>query len=391
MKIIQVCEHFRPGVNGLTNYVYNLSYHLSKKRDVSVFTSDIISANAFKIKRAEKSYEKVSENFEIFRFRTYPPFPPYAKTHAMTASLIRNLAKSDANVIHTHSYMLLHSDVTSIVSKLKKTPLVFTVHAYGDRLSSSYKNLFAGAYNATIGRVILNCASKIIVLTPEASSYFSNLGVEKERIQVIPNGIDYGKFVTPLPSTDFREKYNVEGKTVLFVGLLQQRKGVQYLLKAAPQILRELPDTSFFIVGEGEFKRNLIEMSNSLGIKDRVRFTGFLPDKQLLEAYALADVFVLPSAFEGLPTAILEAMASGKPVVATNVGGISSVVEDNVTGLLVNYRDTNKLAMTITTILKDESLAKRLGGNGRKLASHYDWGIISKKVEDLYLQVIGNN
>lgn len=389
MKILQLCEHFRPVIDGLTNHVYYLSSNLSKNHQVTVFTSDIENIGLFKIQRVNKTYEKLSNNFEVFRLRAYPPGIPYARTYAMIPSLIRNLAKSDADIIHTHTYMLLHSDVTSMVSKLKKTPLVFTVHVH--MLSNSYKNRLAKLYNPTIGKVVLNCASKIIVLNHEASRYFSNLGVEKEKIQVIPNGIDYGKFVTPLPSTDFREKYNVEGKTVLFVGLLQQRKGVQYLLKSASRILKEVSDANFLVVGEGEFKRNLIEMSNNLGIKDRVKFTGFLPDKELLEAYALADVFVLPSAFEGLPTVILEAMASGKPVVATNVGGISSVVEDNVTGFLVNYRDTNKLAMTITTILKDESLAKRMGSNGRKLASHYDWGIISKKVEDLYLQVIEDN
>jgi glycosyltransferase involved in cell wall biosynthesis len=391
MKIIQVCEHFRPAVDGLTNHVYNLSYNLSKKHEITVFTSDIVNGNILKIKRAAKNYEKVSDTFEVFRFKAYPPAMPYAKTYATIPSLIRNLFKSDADVIHTHSYMLLHSDITSVVSKLKKTPLVLTVHAYGSMLSNPYKDLLAKLYNSTTGKVILNCADKIIALNPEALIYLSDLGVEDKKIELIPNGIDYGKFANPNSTTGFREKYDLNGKIILFVGLLQERKGVQHLLNSAPQLLKAVPDANFIIVGDGELKRDLKRLSERLEISDKVKFTGFLPDKELLEAYASADVFAFPSAFEGLPTVIIEAMASGKPVVATNVGGIPSLVKDGITGFLVNYGDVNQLANVMTTILKDESLAKRMGENGRKAAKDYDWSIIGKKVEKLYQKVIGES
>ena len=388
MRIIQVSYRFPPAIGGVENHVYNLAYRLSEEHKVTVFTSDIENIGLFKIQRVNKSYEKLSDNLDVFRLRAYPPGIPYAMTYAMIPSLIRKLAGSHVDVIHTHGYIALHSDVTSIISKLKETPLVLTVHAYGDRLSNRYKNLFSRLYNSTMGKAILNYAGKIIVLDPKALRYFLNLGVEKEKIQVIPNGIEYNKFAKSQLSRDFRQKYDINGKIVLFVGQLQQRKGVQHLFRSAPQILKEVPDANFFIVGDGGFKKNLVEISNNLGIKGRVKFTDFLPIEELLEVYASADVFVLPSAFEGLPTVILEAMASGKPIVATNVGGISSIVKEGVNGFVIDYENLEQLAKSITIILTDEKLAKIMGENGREIAKNCDWSVISKKIEHVYQEVL---
>lgn len=388
MKIIQVCYRFPPAIGGVENHVYNLSYRLSEKHTVTVFTSDIKNTSGlFKMQKVNKPYEKPSDNLNVFRLTAYPPNIPYAMTYAIIPSLIRNLAKSSADIIHVHGYIALHSDITSIISKLKKIPLVLTVHAYGDRLSNPYKNQLARLYNFTVGKVILNCASKIIVLDPGALKYFSNLEVEN-KIQIIPNGIEYKKFAKPRLSLDFRQKYNVEGKVVLFVGQLQRRKGVQHLLKSALQIIKEVPDTNFLIVGDGDFKRDLIKISNNLEIKDKVKFVGFLAIEKLLEAYASADIFVLPSALEGLPTVILEAMASGKPVVSTNVGGIPSVVENGVTGFLTNYGDEKGLAEKIIYLLENGDVREKMGESGRKKAENYSWESITEKTEKVYKDVI---
>lgn len=393
MKIIQVCERFPPSIGGLENHVYNLSYELSLRgHQVIVLTSDIKNVNFLKIDRADKSYEKITDNFEVYRFKAYPPGIPYASAYGIIPPLIKKLIKSKPDIIHIQSYMLIHSDITSILSKIKKIPTILTVHTFGDTPPRPHLGALMNFYIHTLGKMNLKFADKIIVLVPDAVEYISQFGIAKDKIYIIPNGINYNRFLNMPSSYEFKKDYKIDGKMVLFVGGLSTRKGVQHLIRAMPKILRKQSDVTLVIVGvDYGFLSYLEELSHELGVDNKVLFTGPVTNERLLEAYSACDVFVLPSEREGLPTVILEAMASGKPVVATNVGGISLVVEDNVTGFLVNYRDTNKLAMTITTILKDESLAKRLGGNGRKLASHYDWGVISKKVEDLYLQVIEND
>jgi len=265
--------------------------------------------------------------------------------------------------------------------------VVLTIHAYGGFLSNHYRTVLAKLHNPIVGKSVLKLVNKIIVLDPLAKNHFSKIVGEEDKIEVIPNGIIFDKFSNS-SSGDFKQKYNIEGRVVLFVGLLQQRKGVQHLLKAASQILKKVPDTVIVIVGKGEYRKHLVKLSNDLGIEDKVKFFGFLSDQELLEVYSMVDILVLPSAFEGLPTVILEAMASGKPVVATNVGGIPSVVKDGITGFLVEYGNIEQLAEAIKTILTDENLARNMGKKGREIASNYDWSIISKKVERLYIQEI---
>jgi len=387
MKIIQICEQFKPSIGGVQNYVYALSHELSKRHNVTVFTSDLIEGLDLTLK--PPSYEKISDNFNIYRFKTYPPYYiSYVRAYGMIPPLIRNLAKSDVDLIHSHSFIAIHTNAAALLSKLKKNPFVLTIHSFGENPSNFYSDMFTKVYNSSIGKITLKFADKVIVLSSEAKVYFLQLGVDEEKIRIVPNGIDYKRFANFHPKVNFKQRYSINGKVVLFVSNLQQRKGAQYLLKAAPQILREVPNTSFVIVGDGPYRKYLEDLSNRLHIKNKVIFTGSLSDQELLEAYHIADVFVLPSAFEGLPTVILEAMASGVPIVATKVGGIPSIVQDGITGFLINYGDTKQIAEAVINILSDESLAQKMGENGKRISKNYDWQIICKKIEDVYQEVI---
>lgn len=387
MKIIQICEQFKPSIGGVQNHVYFLSHELSKRHLIKVFTSDLIEG--INLSSKPPSYEKISDTFEVYRFKTYPPYYiSYVRAWGAMPFLIQKLVASNADLIHSHSFVAIHTNVTSILSKLKKKPFVLTIHTYGKNLSSFYANMFVNFYNSSIGRITLELADKIIVLSSEAEEYFLQLGVYKEKIQVIPNAVNYEQFANFHTTANFKQQYNIDGKVVLFVSNLQKRKGAQHLIKVIPQIIQELPNTNFVIVGEGPYRKYLENLSNRLQIKNKIIFTGHLSPKKLLEAYHAADVFVLPSAFEGLPTVILEAMASGVPVVASKVGGIPSVIQNGITGFLVNYGDMEQIAEAVTNILSSEKLAKLMGKNGKKISKNYAWSIIYKKIEDVYREVV---
>jgi len=147
-------------------------------------------------------------------------------------------------------------------------------------------------------------------------------------------------------------------QVVLTLARLDRQKGLRYLIEAAAHV----PDAIFAIAGEGPDRAELESLAKSTGVADRVRFLGFRSD--VPDLLAACDLFVLPSLFEGLPLSVVEAMAAGKPVVATRVGGTDEAVEHGVTGLLVPAEDATALASAIREVLSSGALAARMGAAG---------------------------
>lgn len=177
---------------------------------------------------------------------------------------------------------------------------------------------------------------------------------------------------------------------VLFVGRLIERKGLPYLLEAI-HLLAQKRSVHLDIVGEGNLKAELMKRAAQLGISDRVIFHGRVDDDALITLYARCSLFVLPSIIdshgdtEGLGVVLLEAMSYQKPVIATSVGGISDIVRDGETGLLVAEKSAPALAQAIERILDDPELARRLGKQGAEyVKERFDWDRIVDEIETLY-------
>ena len=392
MKIIQVCKTFPPSIGGLQNHVYNLSHELSLRgHQVTVLTSDIKNIGFLKIDRADRPYEKITDNFEVYRFKAYPPEIPYASAYGIIPPLIRKLIKSNPDVINTHSHALIHTDITSVLSRIKKIPVVLTIHTSGDIAARSYTTPLLKLYNNTVGKFSLKAANMIIATSPQMAEYYSRFA-NQEKICIIPNGIKFERFLNMPSAHLFKKDYDLDSRVVLFIGRLAPVKGIQYLLKATPQVLREAPDTSFVIVGgaygDYNFQKELEKLSHKLGVNDKVIFTGFISDDELLKAYSAANVFVLPTMREGLSIVTLEAMASGIPVVASNVGGLPFIVKDGVTGFLAEPENEGQLADSIIKLLLNEKLARKMGDNGKKIVRNYDWRVIAEKTEEVYKEAI---
>ncbi|MDI3339381.1 MAG: glycosyltransferase family 4 protein [Sphaerobacter sp.] len=204
--------------------------------------------------------------------------------------------------------------------------------------------------------------------------------------QVIPNGIDiqqFGPNVPPLPDA------GASGPTVLFVGRYNEsRKGLKYLLRAIALVRQEFPTVRLLVVGPGapwRFER-LLERYEL----DNVTFVGAVSKQELPSYYASADVFCAPSTGrESFGIVLLEAMASGKPVVATRIDGYTAVVRHGVEGLLVEPKNPEALAMALVHVLADRELAARLGAAGRRRAEEHSWSVIARRVLDVYEQALG--
>jgi glycosyltransferase involved in cell wall biosynthesis len=193
-------------------------------------------------------------------------------------------------------------------------------------------------------------------------------GVPKEKIVCIPQRVDLAKFN---PNINGRYARNLVGlndndPVIAFVGTLIPVKGVPYLIQAFSQVLRVFPNAKLLIVGDGPLRKKLTIVTEKLRISQSVIFSGQLDHSEIPKLIAASSMLVLPSLSEGIPRVLLEAMACGKPVLASNVGGIRELVIQGKNGLLVECGDVNGLAKNMTMLLQDTELAGKMGKNGRK-------------------------
>ncbi len=200
-------------------------------------------------------------------------------------------------------------------------------------------------------------------------------------IPIIYNGVDSATFC-PGPARD-------GPLTVLCVGRLIERKGQHVLLKAMAKILHQQPDLTVVVhlVGTGDEEANLKRLATELDITRQVRFAGFVARERMPEIYRQADIFVLPSQNEGMSIALLEAMASGLPVIVTDVGGSYELVQPGENGLIVRWGDETALAESLATLLMDAALRQRMGRTSREKGERFAWPEITRQYVQLFRQV----
>ncbi len=204
--------------------------------------------------------------------------------------------------------------------------------------------------------------------------------------EVIPNGIDLEHFS---PDVSPIEEFGDGKLNLLFVGRLEKRKGLNYLLKAYKQVHEEVPNSRLIIVGPGTRLRRKYEKQVRRDKLEDVVFVGYASYDELPRYYKTADIFCAPATGrESFGIVLLEAMALGKPVVASNIEGYANVVTDGVDGELVPPRDVGALARTLISLMADEPLRREMGVRGRAKAMDYGWGQIAQKVLNYYTRVL---
>lgn len=224
-------------------------------------------------------------------------------------------------------------------------------------------------------------------------------GADSRKFHLIMIGVDTEVFNPMRDGWWVRERYNLgNSPLILSVGRLVERKGHQYLSEAMPNILRNVRDAKLMIVGSGPLRDHLEELTQKLSIKENVIFAGRVSEKELPDYYAACDIFCLPAIIDsahdtegGQSLAVKEAMATGKPVVASSVGGIPDLIHDGKNGLLVKQRDAKSLAKAVTALLQDKNLRDRIAREGhedvmRKLSLR----AVAKRFIEVYERVIMN-
>ena len=382
MRICMVTWEFPPRiVGGIARHCYGLSRALAKKgHEVHLITLDFPGAPL---------YEEV-DGVKVYRTKVelgHPDFIVWTLifNHFMEKRVALISREVDFDVIHVHDWLTAPAGISS--KHYLNRPLISTMHstevgrAQGLHTPDSYLiDGFEWWLTYESKRIIVASYS----MKREIEDHFR---LPPEKIDVIPNAVDVEQYQRNVDREAIRARYMIGGheRLVLFVGRLVPQKGVEHMIRAVPMVLKEHPEAIFLIVGEGWSKSYLESLTRSLGCESRVRFLGFLPDRDLVELTISADVLVVPSSYEPFGIVALEGMAAGVPVVASNTGGLSEIIEHDRTGVLVYPGDPRSIAWGINRVLSDKEYSKYLIQNAkRRIAEIYSWDVVAEKTLKVY-------
>ncbi|BBL67624.1 glycosyltransferase [Methanoculleus chikugoensis] len=390
MKILQVTPFFKPlwESGGVARVAYDISRTLhANGHDITVYTTNrSIYPNDLPTNRVT-SVDGMNvyyfENLRKYAPGVTPPVMPYR----MPAVARQEIPGFDLVHIHDHRTML-----TIIASHYaRKYGIPYVLQAHGalpqDTGSKRMKRLFDRFWSDT---VILGAAGVIALNETEAERY-RELGVADEKIAIFPNGIDLAEYPSLPARGRFRAAWGIDDatKVVLYLGRLDPTKGIDLLIRSFAVVAREFDDAVLMLVGgdmghNDEFRQRV----GSLGLDDRVVFTGFVSKEEKMAAYTDADVFVTPS-FTGFPVTFLEACLCGTPIVTTGKGDLLGWI-DNTVGFNTGYTP-EALAGAIGRLLTDEALRERFGEQAKELVrTRYNWETIVRDIETFYAKVAGS-
>jgi phosphatidylinositol alpha-mannosyltransferase len=291
------------------------------------------------------------------------------------------LAREKFDVIHLHEPFM--PMLCSAVLRFSNTVTVGTFHAADGRPGYNWGRPIS---TWMIRRRLPKLRGKIVVSKP-ALKYHSKY--IPGPFEIIPNGVDTEHFspeVTPI------EKFCDGKQNILFLGRLEHRKGLKYLLRAYQQVKKEIPNSRLLVVGPGtRLRKGYERWVKQNGIQDVV-FVGYVSEEDKPRYFKTADVFCSPATGrESQGIVLLEAMALAKPVVASNIPGYASVVTQGEEGLLVPPKNSGELARALISLLKDGKLRQQMGAKGRLTVQEYSWGRVAQKVFDYYTRVLSES
>ncbi|MCS4541081.1 MAG: glycosyltransferase family 4 protein [Euryarchaeota archaeon] len=266
----------------------------------------------------------------------------------------------DFDLVHCHDWS------SALAAQEAEVPYVLTCHTFYPY--KSWKNLLFKYFL----KKALSKAKGII-----ATNNFVKEGLNREynvEAEVIPNGVTLKEF--------YRSKSE---PFILFVGRLSPEKGLRVLVKAFDAICKKRNDVNLKIVGDGPLKLELIEYSKK---NPQIEICGYITKDELRNLYSRCSFLVLPSVIEDFGVVLLEAQASSKPVISTNAGGISEIVQHKRTGLLVKQGDVKELVEAMLLLINDEKLRENMGAQARSFVEQFDWGKIASKIVKVYEEAI---
>lgn len=370
MKILVINYEFPPLGGGGGRASAHIAKELSKKgHEVKVLTSYFNG-----LPKKEKK-----EGYEINRILVFRHHLDRCSVIEMTIFMLGGsfsalkIAKSFKPKVVIAFFGIPSVPLAYLIKKLYNIPYIISLRG-GDVPGFSPKELrfYHFALNPVISFLWRN--SSAIVANSNGLKELALKFSRRANIDIIPNGIDFEIFHPPLSHA----KKNIH--QILFVGRMSKQKGIAYLIEAISKLPEEV---NLDLVGDGPLRGELEILAKNLGVYKKIHFSGWLSQDEIIKKYQEADLFVLPSLDEGMPNCILEAMACGLPIVATDVSGSRELIHSGKNGILVPPMDSKALAKAIQKCLNDEFLKNQMKKIGQILVSRYSW----EKVAEEYLKI----
>src|SRR3989338_7220940 len=262
----------------------------------------------------------------------------------------------------------------------------------GDTLDYPEKRMgLAKIFIGGLFKKIFTKADYVQAISNYLADWAKNMGA-KAPVEVVPNGVSINKYEIRNPKSETNLKsQNSNIKTIITTSRLVRKNGVDTLIKAMAilYVQHRMSNIKLQILGTGSDGEKLKELAKELKVDDVVQFLGHIEPERVYEYLADADIFVRPSRTEGLGSSFLEAMGAGLPVIGVAVGGIPDFLKDGETGLFCKVDDPKDLAEKIKLLMRDEEIAKRIAGNGRRLVlEKYNWDNVAKQMKNILSHII---
>jgi glycosyltransferase involved in cell wall biosynthesis len=372
-KVLLVVPYFPPHKGGMELFALNIAEHLSRQHEW-----EVVVVTTGEERKAE--IEQMSTRLRVYRlpyWRKLSNSPISLSWFWHVGTIIR---AENPELINIHTPVPGLGDIASLMAG--RRPVIVNYHMGTMKKEKPDLNFIIWIYEHVLLKPMLHKARKII----SSSDYVRNgfLGNFKHKTQTITPAVDSELFHPALVP--------VETPRIIFVGSLNKsdgHKNLRSLLAACKELRTVVPDLELTAVGDGDGRGIYQDLAADMGMEDVTTFTGWLERGALAEAYRGATVFALPTTNDSFPLVITEAMASGLPVVSTLVGGIPTLVDDDVDGLLVDPADSGALVRALRIILTDKKLASRLGEAGRnKAVRSLSWSSRAEMTDRVFREVL---
>jgi phosphatidyl-myo-inositol alpha-mannosyltransferase len=374
MRICMVTDNYYPYIGGIAEHVHHLSAELRRRgHTVKILTSKFEGRTIDCLSKVpdEEHIRRIGHGLVIRSNKSFARIPIAVRPIARVRRFFRD---HQFDIIHVHGS--LAPTLVLVAINASRAINVATFHA-GHDASLGYalfRSQLRPYFNALHGLIAVSETAR-----SSCDKYFPG------DYRVIPNAIDLEFFhpgAEPMPElTDRRPR-------ILFVGRFEPRKGLKYLLMAMPEIVRQVPDVELVVVGTGllgySYKTYLDKE-----VQQHVRWAGLIPGEERPRYYVSCDVYCSPAiGNESFGIVLLEAMAAAKPIVASDIPGYRTVLDDGKQGICVRPRDVEGLAAAVVRLLKDHELALTLGANGLVQARSFSWPAITARVEAYYRELL---
>jgi len=375
---------FYPYFGGTEKVVLEVGSRLVRDHgyEIDVLTSMIPQARGVKREDIKGLHVHRTPSIYLEKLPSFLP-PPFTVSPLLNWHLV--LSDRHADVYHIHNRYWYQLGTLASVKMLLRRRLMLTIHNARPTGIASDVDFWGGFYDDTFGRLMFDACDRINCVSRAALEATVPEDL-RAKCAVVYNGVDTALFSPERGSAGVREGLGIRdsGPIIMSNGRLITQKAFSHLLEAFAGVKREFKDAHLVIVGKGPLKEELTRQASDLGIGGSFTITTGIPEDRLPLFYNAADIFALPSLYEPSAVVLYEALACGRPIVATAVGGNREIVSENC-GRFVEPRDPAALEKALLLLLGDDALRKTIGAASRKRAvEEFDWSIIAKEWDKSY-------